>query len=101
MRMNTEQVPKPCNANADPASTRGRLTSCVKRAKEAAYGFAGAIGDGMSGERVLWQHGKSRRAIWRKLGQPTTREGEVGLGGMAERPLLPKKLGNAGGGKGP
>ncbi len=59
------------------------------------------IGDGMSSNRALWQHGKSRRAIWRKLDQPTTREGEVGPGGMAERPVLPKKPGNAGGGKGP
>ena len=33
--------------------------------------------------------------------QPATREGRVGLGGKSERPILPKKPGNAGGGKGP
>jgi DNA-binding transcriptional LysR family regulator len=33
--MNTEQVPKSCDANADPASTRGRLPSRGKRAKRA------------------------------------------------------------------
>ena len=33
--------------------------------------------------------------------QPTAREGRVGLGGKSERPILPKKPGNAGGGKGP
>ena len=33
--------------------------------------------------------------------QPTAREGRVGPGGKSERPILPKKPGNAGGGKGP
>ena len=33
--------------------------------------------------------------------QPEAREGETGLRGMAERPVLPRKPGNAGGGKGP
>ena len=33
--------------------------------------------------------------------QPATREGRVGLGGKSERPVLPEKPGNAGGGKGP
>ena len=33
--------------------------------------------------------------------QPATREGRAGLGGKSERPILPKKLGNTGGGKGP
>ncbi len=33
--------------------------------------------------------------------QPATREGRVGLGWKSERPILPKKPGNAGGGKGP
>ena len=43
MRMNTEQVPKSCDANADPASTRGRLRSRRKRAKRALREFAGAL----------------------------------------------------------
>ena len=33
--------------------------------------------------------------------QPEAREGKTGLHGMAERPVLPRKPGNAGGGKGP
>ena len=33
--------------------------------------------------------------------QPATREGRAGLGGKSERPILPEKPGNAGGGKGP
>jgi hypothetical protein len=33
--------------------------------------------------------------------QPDAREGQAGRAGVAERPVVPKKLGNAGGGKGP
>ena len=33
--------------------------------------------------------------------QPAGRKGRVGLGGKSERPILPRKPGNAGGGKGP
>src|SRR5262245_12385402 len=43
MGMNTEQVPKSCDANADPASTRGRLPLRRKRAKRALREFAGAL----------------------------------------------------------
>ena len=34
-------------------------------------------------------------------GQPDTREGQAGRIGVAERPVVPGKPGNAGGGKGP
>src|SRR5262245_25888094 len=33
--------------------------------------------------------------------QPVSREGQAGPGGGAERPAVPRKPGNAGGGKGP
>jgi len=33
--------------------------------------------------------------------QLATREGRAGLGGKSERPILPKKPGKVGGGKGP
>jgi len=36
-----------------------------------------------------------------KFHQPATREGQAGPYGMAERLVVPKKPGNAGGGKGP
>jgi len=55
----------------------------------------------MFAEGVLWQHGKFRAADRRMPDQPEAREGETGLRGMAERPVLPRKPGNAGGGKGP
>jgi len=50
---------------------------------------------------VLWQHGKSRAERSQGVPQPDAREGKAGLLGMAERPVLPSKPGNAGGGKGP
>ena len=55
----------------------------------------------MFAEGVLWQHGKSCAADRRRPDQPEAREGKTGLHGMAERPVLPRKPGNAGGGKGP
>ena len=33
--------------------------------------------------------------------QPATREGQAGPSGVSERPIVPQKLGNASGGKGP
>ena len=36
-----------------------------------------------------------------KDGQPEAREGQAGRGGVTERFVVPLKLGNAGGGKGP
>jgi hypothetical protein len=35
------------------------------------------------------------------MDQPTTRESQAGPCGVAERPVVPQKPGNAGGGKGP
>jgi hypothetical protein len=43
MRMNTEQVPKPCDADADPVLTWGRLPLSSKRAKQTPFEFAGAL----------------------------------------------------------
>jgi hypothetical protein len=71
MRMNTEQVPKPCDANADPASTRGRLASCGKRAKEALHEFAGALVTACSHKETCGNTGSpigrsgAGRANWR------------------------------------
>jgi len=38
---------------------------------------------------------------WREPKQPAAGDGEAGLGGKSERPILPRRPGNAGGGKGP
>ena len=42
-RMNIEKVPKPSDADADPAQTWGRLPSGTKRAKHARPESAGAL----------------------------------------------------------
>ena len=47
MQMNIEQIPKPCDADADPVIARGRLPLDGKRAKDAPFRSAGVIGDGM------------------------------------------------------
>jgi len=44
-------------------------------------------------------HGKPRRVI--RDDQPDAREGQAGRAGVAERLVVPRKPGNAGGGKGP
>ncbi len=46
------------------------------------------------------QHGKPDSVVGCD-DQPDTREGQAGRYGVAERPVVPGKLGNAGGGKGP
>src|SRR6516162_11452362 len=45
------------------------------------------------------QHGKPHCVI--RDDQPDAREGQAGRAGVAERPVVPLKPGNAGGGKGP
>ena len=45
------------------------------------------------------QHGKPVRG--REHDQPEAREGKAGPTGVTERPVVPRKLGNASGGKGP
>jgi hypothetical protein len=46
------------------------------------------------------QHGKPHGAVERK-DQPEAGDGQAGCFGVAERFVVPKKPGNAGGGKGP
>ncbi len=62
--------------------------------------FRRGSGDGMHARGDRTQHGKPRPVEGRDL-QPDTREGQAGPGGVAERPVVPWKPGNAGGGKGP
>ena len=56
------------------------------------------IGDGMPAHGDPTQHGKPRAVEARDL-QPDSREGQAGPGGVADRPVVPRKPGNAGGGK--
>jgi hypothetical protein len=56
-------------------------------------------GDGMSEQGDRAQHGKPQVAGC--VTQPDAREGQAGLLGVSERPIVPVKPVNAGGGKGP
>jgi hypothetical protein len=99
--MNIEQVPKPCDADADPALTWGRLSWRAKRAKYAARQFAGALMTACWQEEFCSNTG-SPAQCWRPgASQPAVREDRAGLPGMADRPVVPRRPGNAGGGKGP
>ena len=77
---------------------RGRLIRLGKRAKSILSRCAGVVATACTqGKRA--QHGKPFGVI--SDGQPDAREGQAGRLGVAERPVVPKKQGNAGGGKGP
>jgi hypothetical protein len=77
---------------------RGRLIRLGKWADETPSRCAGVVAAACTqGKRT--QHGKPRSVL--RDGQPDTREGRSGRCGVTERPVLPTKLGNAGGGKGP
>ena len=43
MQLNIEQIPKPCDVDADPVPTWGRLILCRKRAKRALNRSTGVV----------------------------------------------------------
>ena len=61
--------------------------------------FRRGNGGGTCGRGEWTQHGKPLPVAWHA--QPPAREGQVGPFRVAERPVVPGKPGNAGGGKGP
>ena len=69
-----------------------------KRAKGAPIRCAGVVVMACTPGRRT-QHGKPHGVVWED--QPDAREGQAGRCGVAERPVLLKKPGNTGGGKGP
>src|SRR5580692_327030 len=70
----------------------------VRRAKTTPSRCTGVVAAACTqGKRT--QHGKPRRVI--RDDQPDAREGQAGRAGVAERFAVPRKPGNAGGGKGP
>ena len=62
--------------------------------------FRRGIGDGMPDTRRTDATREAPAAAARDP-QPDAREGQAGPCGVAERPVVPMKPGNAGGGKGP
>lgn len=78
MRVNTEQVPKPCDADADPVLTWGRLPLGSTRAKQTLPESAGAL------VTACWQQ-ESRGNTGSPVLQPNRRPVRAEPGGMGWR----------------
>ncbi len=86
------------DVGADPPEIRGRPPSLVEMSDSSQGSYRGSgVGMHVQGDRT--QHGKPRRVEARDL-QPDSREGQAGPVGVAEGPVVPRKLGNSGRGKG-
>jgi hypothetical protein len=86
MQMNIEQVPKPCDVDADPALTWGRLTLGRKRANRALLRSTGAL------MTACWQE-----EFRGNTGSPTRSRGQQ----LSNQPSVRKGLGQMGWRKGP
>ena len=83
---------------ADLALLQGKLASLGKGTTQAPSGSTGVVTTART-QRESEQHGRPRRAVERD--QPETREGQTGRGGESDGLVVPRKPGNAGGGKEP
>ena len=104
-RVNAEQASKEHDVGADPPAIRGRPLSLGDRrerplGRDTIQRFHRGNGDGMPAQGDPTQHGKPQR--WgRVTPNRTPARDRPGRVGVAERPVVPTKPGNAGGGKGP
>ncbi len=77
--MNTEEIPKPHNADADPVKLWGRLPLSGKRALSAPAGSAGVLVTACAPGRPVATRETQRRGESREAHlQPVTREGRNG-----------------------
>src|ERR1700731_3991756 len=95
-RVNAEQASKRTMCRPTRQPFRGRLIRPGEMSEEYAQLLHRGSG-GTQGKRT--QHGKPRRVV--RDDQPDAREGQAGRAGVAERFAVPRKPGNAGGGRGP
>lgn len=97
-RVNVEQAPKTPVVEADPPPERGR----PRRSGRAQPGLAGSTGvRTMARDKGNSQATREIRRGGRLDDQPDARESQAGPRGKSERRVVPRKPGNAGGGKGP
>ena len=85
------------NAEADPPLKRGRLAAVGKRATRAPTGSAGVLAAACVQEGDSSNTGSPDGGAHAPTGNP---RGPAWAGGVAERPVVPEKPGNAGRGKG-
>src|SRR5262245_51953634 len=98
-RVNAEQASKRTMRRPTRQPFRGRLTRLgVNERKSMPSRCAGVVATACTqGKRA--QHGRPQGAV--SDDQPEAREGQAGRPGETERFAVPRKPGNAGGGKGP
>jgi len=98
-RVNAEQASKRTMCRPTRRPFRGRLIRLgVNEQGSRPSRCAGVVATACTqGKRA--QHGKPH--VVARDGQPNARESRFGRGGVAERPVVPLKPSNAGGGKGP
>ena len=82
-----------------PTCLRDRLLSAGKRAKRPPDDSTGVLAAACERREIV----ATREVLWRgqSKDQLEAREGQAGRHGVAERFVVPLKLGNAGGGTGP
>jgi RNA-directed DNA polymerase len=98
--VNAEQASKDREAGADLSVFQGRPSSRGEEAARAPTGPAGVVASACMREGNRAQHGKPRTERERDP-EPEAREGQAGPCGVAERPVVARRPGNAGGAKGP
>jgi hypothetical protein len=98
MKMNAVQAPKRVMQELTRRETRESRSRWEGRANSSHRSCRG-IGDGMQTKGISRNTGSPSGD--RDSAQPATRESQAGPSGVAERPVLLRKPGNAGGGKGP
>jgi len=98
-RVNAEQASKRTMRRPTRQPFRGRLTRLGVNERRSTQPLRRGSGDSMYTRKA----NATREAPWRGQSndQLEAREGQAGRLGVAERFVVPLKLGNAGGGKGP
>src|SRR6266536_2501398 len=98
-RVNAEQASKRTMRRPTRQPFRGRLIRLGERANQDTQPLRRGSGDSMYTRKAYATREAPRRG--RNDDQPEAREGQAGRAGVAEGVIVPPKLGNASGGKGP
>src|SRR6266487_3065178 len=87
------------NAQADPTTLSGKADTAGRTSESRHQPLRRGSGDSMYTRKAYATREAPRRG--RNDDQPEAREGQAGRSGVAEGFIVPPKLGNASGGKGP
>ena len=98
-RVNAEQTSKRTMRRPTRQPYRGRLTRLGENERSSAPSRCAGVVATACAQGKRTQHGKPQGVV--SDDQPEAREGQAGRPGVAERFVVPRKPGNAGGGKGP